>query len=328
MKNPIPRFLHLFLRRAGIRIDELRIRAVYDRHPLPHSIRSLRDTLGELHAAAELHRPAFGQLPEFERPFIVTAGTDEYPFFLVESMDVPGSTVRGRSVSGRRCELSFEQFRALWSGTLLTLRKSEKRPRENLFAYCLRQGAARIGFPFSGSGKAAQEAEQLKAKHEQLLGSPETFWQLLIRQPEMPTDSATVRSVSNYAESDHSLTVILDPANPACARAFQAVAKLEYFRIDLIFSVDPSNIKACNAALRMISSGIRDSWADTSRIIAGWYEKHTLPAELDVHPLAQNDLDAQSEYCRASRILTTPTVLIDNRRLPSVYDAEDLPYLL
>lgn len=47
MENPMPSFLHYFLRRAGIRIDLLRLRAVYDRHPLPHSIRSLSDTLDE-----------------------------------------------------------------------------------------------------------------------------------------------------------------------------------------------------------------------------------------------------------------------------------------
>ena len=40
--------LYLLLSRVGIRISELRIRTIYERHPLPHSIRALCDTLDEL----------------------------------------------------------------------------------------------------------------------------------------------------------------------------------------------------------------------------------------------------------------------------------------
>lgn len=78
MENPMPSFLHYFLRRAGIRIDLLRLRAVYDRHPLPHSIRSLSDTLDELCIPNMICRLEFDQLSELDGPFLVVSGNAEY----------------------------------------------------------------------------------------------------------------------------------------------------------------------------------------------------------------------------------------------------------
>ena len=70
-----------------MRIDLLRIREAYADHPLPRSIRSLSDTLDELHVPNMVCRLEFGQLFEIEGPFVVKAGEEEYPFFLVESLD-------------------------------------------------------------------------------------------------------------------------------------------------------------------------------------------------------------------------------------------------
>ncbi|MCM1151121.1 MAG: hypothetical protein NC209_05900 [Alistipes sp.] len=324
MKNPIPSFLHLFLRRAGIRIDELRIRALYGKHPLPHSIRSLRDTLDDLHVATRIDRPTFGQLPEFERPFIVTAGTDQYPFFLVERLDVPESTVSVRSVSGRRSELSFERFRALWSGTVLTAAKSETTQETNPIGYLLKQTAARV----AGTSAANPKTAQLETRVERLLNAPETFRQLLALQPVLLSENPADISVSNFSESDRTVIVAIDPATPRCARAIEAIARLDDCRIELLFSADKENRRSYNAALRMISSGIRNSWDTTLRIIADWYRKGTLPADLDVHPLAPGDLEAQTTYCRNNGLTPAPTVLIDSRPLPDIYDIEDLKYLL
>ncbi len=70
MKISVPRLLHRFFRKAGIRIDLLKIQKVYSRHPLPHSLRSLSDTLDALHVSNMVCRLEFGQLFEIEGPFI------------------------------------------------------------------------------------------------------------------------------------------------------------------------------------------------------------------------------------------------------------------
>lgn len=125
MENPMPSFLHYFLRRAGIRIDLLRLRAVYDRHPLPHSIRSLSDTLDELCIPNMICRLEFDQLFELDGPFLVVSGNAEYPFQLVERLDPETRTVHLRTADNRLIDETFDRFRSAWDGSVLTIDRGE-----------------------------------------------------------------------------------------------------------------------------------------------------------------------------------------------------------
>ncbi len=62
MKTPVPRLLHRFLGQLGIRIDSLPIQEAYFRHLLPHSLRSLSDTLDALQVSNMVCRLEFEQL--------------------------------------------------------------------------------------------------------------------------------------------------------------------------------------------------------------------------------------------------------------------------
>lgn len=362
--------LYLLLYRVGIRISELRIRTIYDRHPLPHSIRALSDTLDDLRVPNRVRKLQFRQLVTIGKPVIVVAGESEFPFFLVEKSDEITQRILLRSVSGQTSVLSFEQFRNIWDGTVLTVGKDEHIREEARVAYYFRQCLALIDRTASywvtglflvlagwtilrspatidwvGLGllgvlgalvihrivrktEPDQQTEQLKYKHERLLNSPDTFWYLLAKQPETEPDTTEAMPVSNYAEADHTLTVIMNPACPQCAKVHRDIASLPNCRIDLIFIVNKDDSRSYDAALRIVSSGIRDSWPETDRIISGWYETRSFPPKTDVHPLAKKDLEAQIAYCHRIGVNETPTVLVDNRRLPAPYSAEDIRYIL
>lgn len=178
-------------------------------------------------------------------------------------------------------------------------------------------------------GRVDRDAEivRLRNLREQLLGIPDLFWQLLGREAEEVVDSVTAAPVSNYAEAEHTVTVVLNPSCPDCARICDVIGKLKGVRIDLIFVVDDGDRRAYDVALRLISSGITSEWGETFRLLAAWYGRGRVPAT-PIHPLAGNDLSAQLNYCRRIRIVRTPTILVDNRRLPALYDAEDLKILL
>lgn len=178
-------------------------------------------------------------------------------------------------------------------------------------------------------GRVDRDAEivRLRNLREQLLGIPDLFWQLLGREAEEEVDSVTAAPVSNYAEAEHTVTVVLNPSCPDCARICDVIGKLKGVRIDLIFVVDDGDRRAYDVALRLISSGITSEWGETFRLLAAWYGRGRVPAT-PIHPLAGNDLSAQLNYCRRIRIVRTPTILVDNRRLPALYDAEDLKILL
>ena len=163
-----------------------------------------------------------------------------------------------------------------------------------------------------------------KYARERLLCDPDLFWQLLARQNEEPVHSDAASPTSNFVEAKHTITVVMNPSCPKCARVHRAFRGLEDYRIDLIFIVNEGDKSSFDAAVRMISSGIVNEWPRTDRIIGEWFDRRVLPDWLGIHP----DLREQMEYCRKIGITGTPTVLIDNRRLPDVYDVEDLKILL
>lgn len=512
MKNPVPNLLHSYLRKIGVMIDILRIKDIYGRHLLPHSIRALSDTLDELHVENMVCTLDFDQLFEIEGSFIVVAGKDEYPFFIVEKPDKEIQKITLHTSAGKRIVLTFDQFRAVWDGTVLMAEKGGQTQEGGRLTYGIKQGlgfvdrTARYWLPasvlyilcwgamqtpavsdlrylvkfagvlvsllivvkaaldprlvrhfcrygkhadcnevFQSAGAkmfgwvslgelslayfsvslvwgifvaadpaavfplldtlgvsfvvyslawqvyhrkwcslcllidfvlivdlgaevllwgnfrnmsnidfypdfvnfgllfmsgllgikaviamAAQNLNipHLKYKRERLLGSPDAFWLLLRQQPVEPADSNDVPTVCNFVEAVHTVTVIMNPSCPKCAEVHDAIARLEGYRINLVFIVNEGDRRSYDAALVMITSGMKYDWDVTNRVINRWYGKHELPEFLEPHYRAEEDLKAQMDYCRKIRIEGTPTILVDNRRLPAMYDAGDLKILL
>lgn len=174
----------------------------------------------------------------------------------------------------------------------------------------------------------AQEVESLRYKHERLLGSPKTFWYLLAQQPMTAVESRTSMPISNGADTEHTLTVVMNPSCPKCAKVYRVLSELEDYRIELIFVVNNGDKHSHDAVLRLISVSLERGWEETERMIAEWYEHHELPAQASIHPDAEEILNKHMKYCRETGILGTPTILVDGHRLPDVYDATDLKYLL
>ena len=120
----------------------------------------------------------------------------------------------------------------------------------------------------------------------------------------------------------------MNPSCPKCAQVHEAVASLEGYRINLVFIVNKGYRASYDAALKMISFGIANDWETTHRLIAQWYSTHALPVGIAVNPRAESDLLAHLDYCRKIHVDGTPTVLIDDRKLPEMYDVTDLKILL
>ncbi len=508
MKNPAPYLIRSFLHHLDIRIDTLRIDAVYSGHPFPHSIRSLSDTLDELQVENAVYQLEFEQLREIDGAFVVVAGSDEYPFYIVEKLDWDAQMVHLRTGIGRRVPLTFDQFRSVWSSTVLMAEKGEQTHEDSLPIYWIKQGlwqlerwanwwiaglvasllictvlqsptvadwrylikaagvavslltvvkaffdphlvqrfcrqgqhsdcnevfrsagaklfgwvslgelsltyftASLIWGVFFAANPAAMfpvwdglallfvvyslvwqinnrkwcplclaidgvlvadfvaetlfwggfgtihwpdiigfgllfglsllairqivsMAEEnrliphLTFKREQLLSSPELFWQQLYKQPEAAVNSNDIHAVCNYVEAEHTITVVMNPSCPKCAKAHEALGALNDYRINLVFVVNEGDERSRHAALMIISSGVRYEWNVTDRMIREWYEKRILPEVFNIHRCAAEDLEQQRNYCLKNNITGTPTILVDNRRLPEMYDIDDLKVLL
>lgn len=509
MRNPVSAFINIFLNKINVKINILKIEDINIRQILPHSIRSLSDTLDDLHVENMVCKLSFEQLFEIEGAFIVVAGKDDYPFHIVERLDQDSGNITLYTATKRRVTLSFDQFREVWDGTVLMAEKGEQTEEDGWLTYWIKQGLwfidrtskfwilalvvyfiiwgtmqnpmlsdlrylVKLGgvlvsllvvakasvdphlaqrfchfgkradcndvlqsagakvlewislgelsltyfstsivwgifiaenpaavFPWLNAlamlfviysfawqihhkqwcslcllidlvlivdfiteiafwNKTMTNLEfytdllnftllfvlcllsvriivsmaeknriipQLKYKLERLLSSSETFWMLLQRQPEEPVDSNNIPAVCNFIEAEHTITVVMNPSCPKCAKVHDAIGALEGYRINLVFIVNEGDEKSHEAALAIISSGIKKDWSVTDAVIKNWYAKRELPEFLERHYRAEEDLKAQMEYCRKIHIEGTPTILVDNRKLPEVYDVEDLKIL-
>lgn len=100
-------------------------------------------------------------------------------------------------------------------------------------------------------------------------------------------------------------------------------------RYALLYSqaLDKNYVDVTSDSLTAVAVNYYDRHGTKHERAMAHYYQGRVPAT-PIHPLAGNDLSAQLNYCRRIRIVRTPTILVDNRRLPALYDAEDLKILL
>ncbi|MCM1031803.1 MAG: cysteine peptidase family C39 domain-containing protein [Oscillibacter sp.] len=173
-----------------------------------------------------------------------------------------------------------------------------------------------------------QKRSQIEFKHELLLKYPDIFWNLLAQQPQIKIDSNTIPTINNYLDTEHVITIIINPSCSKCVQVPHIISALKKYRINLVFFINEQDTKAYEAALFIISSGIVNKWEETTHIIEQWYATHNLPANQFIHPCAQDYLKAQIDYCQKIRIEGTPTLLVDNRLIPEIYDMNELYIIL
>ncbi len=173
-----------------------------------------------------------------------------------------------------------------------------------------------------------QKKSQIEFKHELLLKYPDIFWKLLAQQFPTSLDSNVVPTISNHLGSKHTITIIMNPFCSKCAQIHNVISSLKKYKINLVFLINEEDIKAYQTTLSIISSGIVNKWEETTHIIKQWYMTHKLPTNQFIHPWAQNYLKAQINYCKEIHIEGTPTILIDNRMIPEIYDINELCIIL
>lgn len=169
---------------------------------------------------------------------------------------------------------------------------------------------------------------QWKFKHEKLLNTPDIFWQLLARQPKEKVDINKVPTISNSLNSEHNITIIINPSCPKCAKVHNIITSIEGYCIHLVFFVNNKDLKSYNAAIKLISYGINNTWENTNQFINSWYEKQETLVNTEITPQAKNILEAQLNYCKKIKTTGTPIILIDNCQTPQAFEVEDLKVIL
>lgn len=135
---PTLRLFRSFLHKLRITVAIKRSSDALCGHPLPHSIRSLSDALDELQIPNMVCQLEFQDLFEISGPFIVVAGRDEYPFFIVEALDKEEQTIFLHTPAGSSVPIPFEHFRKMWTGIVLMAEKGVKTEEDSRPLYWLK----------------------------------------------------------------------------------------------------------------------------------------------------------------------------------------------
>jgi uncharacterized membrane protein len=137
------------------------------------------------------------------------------------------------------------------------------------------------------------------------------------------------------SDAIRTITLISNPFCTHCLKAHTALTKLvesnKTFKLQLLFcqSNDPTSILVLHHLILLNMQMI----TVVDEAIHNWFESTDLTAWVKRYPVEENVashaiLSLQSEWYRSIGVNYTPLILIDGRKLPDMYSADDIKYLI
>ena len=176
------------------------------------------------------------------------------------------------------------------------------------------------------SSESILHIKKLRLKYEQLLNCPNLFWEQMSQQEKMSIlDQKMV--ISNNIIAEQEITIIMNPFCSKCGTVHKQISSFCDYRINLII-LSGQDERTKEIALKMISYALLNSWDSILEMIDIWYKTKQLPDDITILEQAQNILNYNIRYCKENNITGTPFVAINNKRIPAIYNIEDLVYIL
>lgn len=161
-----------------------------------------------------------------------------------------------------------------------------------------------------------------------MLASQETM-------PPIPENIATFRY--GNPEAANTLTVVTNPFCGPCAQMHERIDKLlamnPFIKIEtIVLTSDDPNEK--HARLTALWLALQEKGQDVRKAMERWYKLQT--KDVDSYAQGINDavcepqmekVMASSQWVNRAKINSTPTVLLNGRRIPEPFQVEDLNYL-
>lgn len=136
------RALWLFLNQCGVRIDLITLHNTFDAHPLPHSIRSLSDTLDRLGVSNMVCRITPQQLDQIPTPSIFFLKQYRDLFYIFKGINDQGEIVLQSPTKIRSIDMA--EFCQYWDGYVLLAHRDENEHHTPLIRYVINQSLGYI----------------------------------------------------------------------------------------------------------------------------------------------------------------------------------------
>ena len=186
-----------------------------------------------------------------------------------------------------------------------------------------------VGLTVKRWTRASQGYRQLQARYAGLLQS-ETFQALLALQPvwgDMPEKDLCLH---NGLEGTDEILIVTNPTCENCARLHPQLSVLAThaptFLLLLTFPQDKTGQRVAQATLAAYRT---QGWEKAFDTLSHWFETGKLP--MDAVQPTEEDMERwkrQQLYAYRHQLTRTPSLYVDGRYVPEVYEVRDLRYVL
>ena len=174
-----------------------------------------------------------------------------------------------------------------------------------------------------------KEKHFLKNKLSGLL-NPITFQKLLALKPKVRTMIHPDIALHNSADSTKDrLMVVVNPNCKACAKVHRHIREISA-DISISLVIYTNDRLSAHIAQTILSAHLSEGWDKATYLLEVWFEVQEIPdvERYNINDVAQLLWRQQQEYCERNNISHTPSVVINGHYMPSVYQLEELKYLL
>lgn len=160
--------------------------------------------------------------------------------------------------------------------------------------------------------------------HERLLLSSNIFWSLIDNASVY--DLKNLNLISNGIESNHKLTIILNPHCKYCANHIKLLSKFIDINVNILL-ISNNDKASYEIAYKLISFAQSNNWSSTIECLNKWYVDKEIPT-VEITDEAKECFQKNINLCARNKIQRTPLVLINDKVLPDIYAIEDMQYIL
>lgn len=177
--------------------------------------------------------------------------------------------------------------------------------------------------------RTAQAYRLLQARYGELL-QPEAFQALLALQPVLGTMPEKGLCMHNDVEGMNEVLVVTNPTCRNCARLHPQLRELAtHVPVSLLLLTFPQDKMGQRIAQTVLAAYRTQGWDKAFDLLSQWYETGKLTA--DTIQLREEDVEQwkqQQLYAYRHQLTRTPSLMVDGRYVPEVYEAQDLRYVL
>jgi len=186
--------------------------------------------------------------------------------------------------------------------------------------------------------KSSLDEKNLKIKFKQLKHTDEVIQLLLEKQHATENTSGCALLLGN-PEGDTVLTLAVNPTCNPCVNELTTLLPIlmikENVRTELLFVVDTAEDRLSTKLAEVMISKYMHNAPNFFKVINDYvssypvskhrYSKEEIPSHLSNDSTQM--LNKQQEWAKRNRVLSTPQIFINHKRIPEFYTAKDIDYL-